>query len=194
MNKKRWLYLFIVMIFVLCSFVFFKAGSYLVINDSPEKADLIICLSGDKGQRTIHAVDLYQQNYAPKILFSGGNVYDDITMAQLMAEHAQKLGVPKEAVIIEKRANSTYQNALFCKEMLRGKDISSIIIVSSDYHMRRVQLTYSRVFADTNIKLIYSATKDPYFNETKWWSNNKSLLYTATEYLKLLGYLLGRAA
>jgi len=64
--------------------------------------------------------------------------------------------------------------------------------VSSNYHMRRVRYTFERVFRDSGITLVYSAAADPDFDPARWWANNKSALYTLTEYIKLTGYALGR--
>lgn len=70
---------------------------------------------------------------------------------------------------------------------------NSGIVVSSDYHMQRVKLTYQRVFKDTDIRLIYCAAQDINFNPDRWWANNKSIMATINEYIKFIGYAFGRS-
>lgn len=171
---------------------FLCAGRLLVLDEPPQQADVIIILSGDRGTRTEHGVELYQQGYAPYLMVSGGQVYHETTMAGLMAAHAQMLGVPARAIITESLADSTYENALFTRELMEQYGFTSALVVSSNYHMQRVRFTYQRVFNDTGIKLTYSAAREPDYNPGRWWANNRSIMLTFNEYVKFIGYALGR--
>jgi len=182
----------IVIIVAILTFLFLNAGNFLVTSDKPKNADVIVVLSGDKGTRTQYAVTLYKQGYANKIIVSGGIVYNKISMAQLMAQQAEELGVPSENIILEDQADSTFDNATFTKDILIKNDFRSAIIVTSDYHTRRSKMIFNNVFKSSNIKLTYCASEGEYFNKEKWWVSNKSTMIVINEYIKFIGYALGK--
>lgn len=185
---KIWLVIIVLVVAGLsCAFLF--AGRFLVYNQPPKKADVIIVLSGDKGSRLEKAVSLYKLGYAPKIMVSGGIVYYKTTLAQLMIQQATSLGVPRSALISENQSNTTYENGTNTLKEMKSHHFTSAIIVSSDYHMRRVHMIFTRIYRDSNITLTFCAAKDPHFNPNRWWSNNKSAMDTVTEYIKYIGYL-----
>jgi uncharacterized SAM-binding protein YcdF (DUF218 family) len=168
------------------------AGRWLVFDEPPRKADVIIVLAGDRGARTEKGVALWRQGYAPYIMVSGGNVYHNTNIADLMAEHAMELGVPRDKILVESLANTTYQNAVYTKDMMQKNGFHSAIIVSSDFHMRRVWMAYQKVFKGQEVELTYCPVRDADFDVKKWWSNNQSIILMVTEYVKLIGYSLGR--
>ncbi|KJS66648.1 MAG: hypothetical protein JL50_01800 [Peptococcaceae bacterium BICA1-7] len=170
----------LLLLFIFLGFIFF-AGQFLVIDQAPEKADVIIVLGG-ANYRVKYGSWLYNNGYANLLIYSGVRGENAIKMAN-------QLGVPQSAIIYEQQAESTYENALFSKDIMIQKGFNSAIVVSSDWHMRRVKLTYEKEFYDMgNIKLYYCASNDPDFDSKLWWINKKSFKYTVTEYIKLAGY------
>ncbi|MDP4086526.1 MAG: YdcF family protein [Bacillota bacterium] len=179
-------------VFITMFYLFLNAGKFLVIHGKIHKSDAIVVLSGDRGERIEKAAELYHKGYGKYFVISGGHIYQHITSAQLMRDHAIALGVPKQAILLENRADSTYENAHFTKSVLKKNSIHSAIIVSSNYHMRRVKMIFDREYKNTKILLEYTSAKDPEFHESNWWSSNKSILITLNEYLKLFGYAVGK--
>ena len=49
-------------------------GDYLVLEDPPEKADLIVVLAGSPAVRGLAAADYYNQDLAPKLYLSRGGL------------------------------------------------------------------------------------------------------------------------
>ncbi|MDN3019557.1 YdcF family protein [Paenibacillus sp. BSR1-1] len=190
MNKKKFVILIALAVVLLLLLV--NAGKFLVVEEAVQKADAIIVLSGDRGERVEKAAELYHQGYGKYFVISGGIIYNDVTAAELMKEHALKLGVPESAIILEDRADSTYENADFTRKVIKSYPIDSAIVVSSNYHMKRVKMIFERDFEHSGVKLYYAGAKDRYFNKTKWWSNNKSIMITVNEYIKMAGYALGK--
>lgn len=192
-NKRRVLpYTILIALILSMVLIMINAGRFLVCYEQPRKADVIVILAGDRGERTEYGVLLFKQKMADKIVMSGGKVYNDLTIASIMKKHAESLGVPEEAIISEDESDSTMQNAQFTKSILLEKGYKKAIIVSSNYHMRRVRMVFEKVYKDTGIKLFYCAAKNRDFDENHWWSNSKSIMLTLSEYIKLIGYFLGR--
>ncbi|WP_405082779.1 YdcF family protein [Paenibacillus chitinolyticus] len=192
MTKKQIKLILAFGLFVVLMIAVKNAGSFLVYTEEPVKSDVILVLSGDRGERTEKGAELYKNGVAPYLMFSGGEVYRNSRMADLMKEHAMELGVPEQAIVLEDRADSTYENAVFSKKVIEKHAFKSVTVVSSDYHMRRVKLLFDRAFKDSGIRLHYAAAPDKNFTPRKWWGNNKSLMVTFTEYLKLTGYFFGK--
>ena len=170
-----------------------QAGRFLVISQTPVRSDVILVFAGDAGERMEKAIALYEQDYADKIVVSGGPVYMQITEARLMYDHALNRGIPPEDVIMEEEAQNTLQNALFCRKIMEEHDFQSALVVSSEYHMFRVKAVCEQAFKGSSMELVYCAAEDPNYDPEHWWANNKSLLWTVNEYLKILGYELGLA-
>ena len=94
-------------------------------------------LSSYSRNRTTCGVDLYKQGYAPKLVFTGGDahVFNEGTKnAQEMKRWAERLGVPKEAILTEDGSRTTYENATETKRLLGPV---SILLVTSASHLPR---------------------------------------------------------
>jgi uncharacterized SAM-binding protein YcdF (DUF218 family) len=98
-SKKR--VIFCIFILIVLVGLFFNLGKFLVIGDNSAKSDAIIVLSGDRGERIEKAADPFHKGYGHYFVISGGSIYNDITAAQLMKDHAIKLGVPEKSIILE---------------------------------------------------------------------------------------------
>jgi uncharacterized SAM-binding protein YcdF (DUF218 family)/glycosyltransferase involved in cell wall biosynthesis len=129
----------------------------LRVVDPPRQADAIVVFAGGVGEsgsagggyqeRVRHAVDLYQAGYAPRLIFSSGFVFA-FREADVMRDLALSLGVPAQAVVLEKQASSTFENVVFVRDILRDDTSHVILLVSSPYHMRRATLTWRKQAPD----------------------------------------------
>ena len=64
MKKKR------ILLGFTCAFIIIllNLGEVLVVSDKNAKADVIVILLGSIGDRALHAIDLYREGYADKIV------------------------------------------------------------------------------------------------------------------------------
>lgn len=169
-------------------------GSFLIINDELYKADAIVVFSGDNGPRTEKGVELLKEGLGEYLILSGGIVYDDVTMAELMKNHAMKLGVPEEKILIDDKALTTHENAEFTKKIIEENNFKSVIVLTSEYHSRRSKLAMKKVLENTlvdgeKIEVMVAHSTEKKFT-TKWWTSGNSILILISEYLKLMGYWL----
>lgn len=65
---------------------------------------------------------------------------------QGMMKYLESLGIPSEDIIMETRANSTWENATFTKELI-GEDLERepSLLITSAIHMRRALLAFNSV-------------------------------------------------
>ncbi|MDH6373276.1 uncharacterized SAM-binding protein YcdF (DUF218 family) [Paenibacillus sp. PastF-3] len=168
-------------------FFFLLIGIYLPIHQSPQPSDAIIVLSGGQG-RVEKAAELYKAGYAPYIILS--NAKEITSRSGDMLQTALNLGIPQDAIYTENAAESTYQNAEFTLPIMKEHDLQSAIVVSSDFHMRRVKLLYDRVYKKSEIELTYVGSPSGY-NAKRWWSDRNSRETTFNEYAKMIGNTFG---
>jgi uncharacterized SAM-binding protein YcdF (DUF218 family) len=101
-------------------------------------------LTSASKNRTTCGVELYQQGLAPKLLFSGGNgnaFKDTMKDAQEMRRWAERLGVSREAIVIEEQSRTTYENAIETKRLLGA---ASVLLVTSASHLPRATALFAK--------------------------------------------------
>ncbi|SFM17863.1 Uncharacterized SAM-binding protein YcdF, DUF218 family [Paenibacillus sp. 1_12] len=178
-SRKLILASFVMGVFILLLLL----GQFLIVNDKPIKSDAIIVLTGGGIERPQAAISLFNEGYAPLIIIS--NAHEDN-----IYEYMVKLGVPSSNILKETKADSTYTNAQYTLNMMNEYHLKSAIVVSSDYHMRRVKFNFSNVFISSGIRLTYSAAQTGY-SSNYWFSSKRNINTTFDEYTKIIGNALG---
>lgn len=176
------------------SFIWFLA-SPLKISDLPRQSDVIVVFGGGVGEigspgkstieRARYATELYKQGYAMKILFSSGYTYT-YNDAENMKLFAVSMGVPDSNIILEQKANSTYENVVFSKKILDKNKWGSVLLVSSPYNMRRSSLVFDKW--GKGIKVFYTPVeKSQFYDRSKGvkLGQVKAILH---EYLGIMYY------
>tara|TARA_Y100001949_G_scaffold32964_1_gene26057 strand:- start:2029 stop:3888 length:1860 start_codon:yes stop_codon:yes gene_type:complete len=128
-------------------------ASPLQIVDVPRKADVIAVFAGGVGEsgragggyqeRVQHAANLYLAGYSSHLVFSSGFVFA-FQEAEVMRDLAVALGVPPDAIILERQASSTYENVIYTRDIMIANNWEQLLVVSSPYHMRRAMLTWRK--------------------------------------------------
>lgn len=152
----------------------------MIVNERPEKSDVIIVLSGASG-RLNKGAELFKKGNSDQLMLTNSN--DSGTTAR----EAIELGIPEDKLILEGRAISTHTNALYALEKMKEQQLTSAIIVSSDFHMRRTKYIFNKVYKNTGIKLTFVAS--PYLRNgllMKGWEIQTIFF----EWVKMVGYLL----
>jgi uncharacterized SAM-binding protein YcdF (DUF218 family) len=142
----------------LCLYTTFPAELFQKLKVAPvlHKADVIVVLGAGVNktgwpnrfsmERTVKAVILYKKGYANKIIFSGGWAHDGYPAAAVaMGNIAKDLGVKPFDIIIEDKSKDTYQNAQLTAEILKARNYKSMILVTSDSHMRRSMAVFQKL-------------------------------------------------
>ncbi len=75
-----------------------------------------------------------------KLVVTGGQGHDeDIEEAIVMKDYLVENGIAANRIIVEKKSTTTYENLLFTQDIL-PKDITSVTIVTSDFHLQRSKM------------------------------------------------------
>ncbi|WP_174734421.1 YdcF family protein [Mesobacillus harenae] len=163
--------------------IFLNLGDYLVVNETPQKSDVIVVLSGEE-DRLQKGAELYNNGYGDFLLLTNSTVKFSST------DEALALGIPRSRILEEEKATSTYTNAIYAKELIEQNNYRSAIIVSSDFHMRRTKLIFTRIFKDSDFQLLYVSSDTPWFNKDQWWGDKHSRRIVINEWIRIVGYQL----
>jgi uncharacterized SAM-binding protein YcdF (DUF218 family) len=135
-----------------------KLWDYHLLHQRLEKSDCILVLGSHDLRVAERGADLYLQGWAPLIIFSGG--FGNFTKnnftepeADLFAVIAIRLGVPKNAILIENKSTNTGENILFTRELLKekGLDPDSFILVQKPYMERRSYATFKKLWPEKRL-------------------------------------------
>lgn len=107
--------------------------------DEQDEATQELCL------RVQAAAKAYGEGLAPVIVACGGVTPGHHTSeAEVMARLLEAQGVPQEAVLLEDKSQITIENMRFAAQKLGGAKGRRVLVVTSDYHVRRSVLTAMR--------------------------------------------------
>jgi uncharacterized SAM-binding protein YcdF (DUF218 family) len=147
--KKKWLTFIIIAILAFVIIMVVSIGAYGKNDTVTYNEDAVIVLgAGIKGEqvssllsrRLDKAVEYAGQNANAVIVVSGGRgPQEDITEALAMERYLLDKGLPKEQIIKEEAATSTYENIQYSKEVLDGyfEYTYEVVLITSDFHIYR---------------------------------------------------------
>jgi hypothetical protein len=179
----------------------------LTRSDPPKPADLIFVLAG-KMERKQYAMDLYGAGIAPRLLLSIGR-FEVSKMRTIGFASADELielrdrtppgqrhffcEMNASGIRIERpklRRWNTYGEILGLREYLDGDTTRSIVIVSTDVHLRRVAGVFDKVFRDAPIEARYCPVPARYssLRKEEWWNRANDRRYVVKELTKLAAY------
>lgn len=141
-------------------------SEFVFVREDPVPADLAMVFAAsnelDLERRTQHGIALYRAGYVSKLLVTGGGVLArSHPEAKRMAQIAHELGIPDADLLIEDRSSNTFENVRFSTSLLHAagllENLSAVLLVSSEWHMRRVLLTARNYFPES-IRLVCCST------------------------------------
>lgn len=145
----------------------------VVDNDILRPSDAIILLEGDGLNRYQKAVELYNQNIATKIVFSGNitdYAYGSFPFSDVLP-HILNAGVPISAVIHENRSLNTKEQAVEIVRMAIENNWKRLVLVASHEHQYRAYLTFLREVLDKKSDIIlYNSPVENlgWFSDSGW--------------------------
>jgi len=142
-------------------------------QDYAQSSDSIIVLgaaiSGDKPspvfrERINHAITLFNQGKAARIIFSGGKGNGESHAESKVGEaYVIRNGVPKSVILTETRSRTTRQNLLEAKQIMDTNALKTAIIVSDPLHLKRAAM----MAKDLGISAVTSPTPTTRYRSLK---------------------------
>ena len=133
---------------------------YMHMHQELKKADAIFVLGSSDTNVAEHAAHLYLQGWAPLIIFSGNTGTKGrsrelwgMSEAEKFASIAREMGVPEDAMLLEKESTNTGENIGFTRTLLeeRGMRVTKLILVQKPYMERRTYATCRKQWPEIDI-------------------------------------------
>lgn len=90
------------------------------------------------------AAALYREGLAPLVVMSGGPGDGAVHETEAMRDMAVGLGVPTEAIVLDRGGLGTRESVRNADALLRERGVERVLAVSHAYHLPRVQLAFAR--------------------------------------------------
>ena len=159
------------------------AGELWVVDDPAAPSDALVVLGDDNyaGDRAFRAAELYRAGVAPVVVASGRMLRKNFGLAEIMAHDLESFGVPGEAIVkLDQRAGNTREEANDVSRLISGRGWKRVLVVTSNYHARRVRFIYERVLP-AGVTVHVSGAPDSEFDPPRWWETRQGQKIFLTE-------------
>jgi uncharacterized SAM-binding protein YcdF (DUF218 family) len=128
-----------------------RLWDYMLLGHELVPSDLILVLGSNDVRVAEHAAGLFLRGLAPLMVCSGNVGRLTATRfarseAETFADVAVAKGVPRDAILLERRATNSGENLAFTRELLEARAVHPrrIILVQKPYMERRAYATFLR--------------------------------------------------
>jgi len=152
----------------------YKTFSY---RQNADKADAIVVLAGGKG-RVDEGVRLYRERRAAYLFLIG--VDPSVRKSDL---YRPQPGDPSpDGVILERASRNTLENAILGRDVILRRQIKSILLITSRYHMKRAAILFRNALPRD--LTIYPYPVDTRNLKEAWWNHGGSFFLLFSEFYK----------
>ena len=145
---------------------------YLGMHQIPKKADVIVGFGNFNTNIARRAAELYLQEYAPKVLFTGGLGRNTEGLlpepeAVRFAKVAMECGVPEKDILIEDKSTNTKENIEFTRQLLEeaGVPHGHILGVHQPFMERRITAAMGVYWPDLSFSVTSPQVSIPEYLE-----------------------------
>jgi uncharacterized SAM-binding protein YcdF (DUF218 family) len=134
--------------------------------------------------------ELHKKNLYDKIIVAGGLVEKKALHSEShkMKQYLiNKFSIDNKKIIKEDISTTTIENATECHKIIKQlKDVNMITIVSSSFHIKRVQVIFTETFKTTRYNINYESSNNGMHEKelNKRLINEKKYLYKYIESIK----------
>lgn len=137
--------------------------------------DAIAVFTGDKG-RIAYGMELLKKNPTSKLFISGvheKNSFQTIINNQSSPVATAELNEPSMQIDLDYESKNTFENVRETVQFLKtNPDLNNVLIISSDYHIMRVNLIISHIMKNTKHDFYFDSVPNEY---TSWRETRKLL-------------------
>lgn len=95
-------------------------------------------------RRVARAARAYREGVSSRLVVSGGRRWDGFVEADVLGAELVRQGVPEGALLLERRSQSTRENARYTAELLGPLGARKVFVVSCDWHLPRALFCFER--------------------------------------------------
>lgn len=156
-------------------------GDTLIVLSSEMEADGI--LGPSSYLRALYAIRAYREKAFRTIIVTGGLTgAASVPLGDAFRNFLTAYGIPRNIILVENRAGSTHENALYIKPLLQGL-AGTTVLMTSDFHMFRAR----RVFEKAGIHVVPRPIPD-ILKRSRWVLNRWTSFWTLVTETGKIGY------
>jgi len=128
------------------------------VGHALEPADAVLVLGSHDTRVAERGAELFLAGWAPLLVFSGnlGSLTSELWTrpeAEIFADVAAGMGVPRDRMLVEPRSTNTGENVSFCRALLaeRGLAVRKAIAVQKPYMERRTLATFQQRWPELHV-------------------------------------------
>jgi uncharacterized SAM-binding protein YcdF (DUF218 family) len=201
----KWIVLAATLILFICLFIYRNSilggiGHFLTVAESPASTSsnqTFFVLGGNEFERGKGAALLAEEHATAQFVCTGGG--DTLTQLKALglfhtsAELTRKCiienGCDSTRVLAIGKATSTYEESEEILTYCINNNLKEISVVSSDFHLRRMDMVFSEKFEEKGIVVHFFGTETKDFKAESWWTFEAGLITTFNEYIKIVYYV-----
>ena len=139
------LLLFVIILLLQFNFFLFNIQSYKNTDLNKKEIEGIVVLTGDKF-RILEGLKILNSKIGFKLLISGVN--KEISIKEIKKEFPEFNQLFNCCVELESISTNTFENVREIFFWKKNNDIKNILLITSDYHLPRVELEVNRLLLD----------------------------------------------
>ncbi len=155
-----------------------------VATDEITYADAIVVLTGGAG-RVEEGLRLFREGRGGYLILSG--VEETSTLDTIFPGRDIKTTVDTSRIILDIESRRTLDNAFNVKKIVEDKGFKSLVLVTSNYHMKRAFTLFSTAIHG-DVRLYRHPVSGPNFKDEEWWQSQKSLKLVTSEFFKYIWF------
>ncbi len=167
------------------------AAQFWVVDEPVAPSDALIVLGDDNyaADRAFHAAELYREGVAPVVVACGRRLRQNVSIAEVMEHDLESFGVPASAIVkLSHRADNTRDEAVEAARLIHSGGWKRVLLVTSNYHARRVRFIYGRILP-ASVTFRVSGARDSQFDPSRWWETRMG---QKLFFIELVGYVAAR--
>lgn len=170
-------------------------GGFLIREDPLGHADALYVLGGSPVERAAEGARLVNAGYAPFAVFTGAPVNEQLAAfgidsceAGIGGVIALAAGLPADRMLILREGTSTQEEALAIRAHAGAIGADTVIVVTTEFHTRRVSRVLRKALRGTGITAIVRGARSHRYVAERWWESEEGLIMVNNECVKLLYY------
>jgi DUF218 domain len=165
---------------------FFLSAGRILVEDWPQRADVILVLAGETDHRPARALELLNQSYAPRMIIdvpAASRLYN-VSEIELARNYIKTLPQGGEIEVCPIEGLSTRAETRDVERCLAGKPSARMLIVTSDFHTRRALSIFRHELPGRSFS-IAAAHDDAQFG-IRWWTRRQWAKVCLEEWMRFI--------
>lgn len=164
----------------------------LDVGKKPRKMGVIIGPEGPTRDRARTTSHLLKKGYSESGRMIVTAFHNQKTQTDFRPLYFVQLEIPADRIIQENQATSTYTNAVYSLALMKTHQMDSALVVSSDYHIRRVRWCFEKINQDYGFDLHFTSSyhKGPDGENLPYWKHEEGRRLALKEVVYNIGYWL----